>query len=368
MVDQLPRGDRSLRSATGEFETIGVQFEIDEIAAYSEGTVGWVACRPRLVFGDGNTTTLRFTGVLHLEDGVWRSVQSHLSVGATNEETVGYEMTTTIETLAAAVQQERPDLAAATGVDGTVTIAFSDIEGSTELAVRLGDQKWLDLLRWHESVVENVVTREGGRVVKSLGDGHMLVFPSATRGLRTAIEIQRSLRQPHDGEALRLRIGLHTGEVLQHADDLFGRTVIMAARVAAAPPARRSSRPRGCSSSLGRRARSHSETHGILNSRASQVNTHSSRSSGTRLLHLKTSDRDRATVPQLRPGSAQFMFSRSLQMKRSRKRQLRHTRWKATQIFGPHRSTARRLQNRQRVEPGVSSAVPTAVAVRGLTS
>ncbi len=217
-----------------EFETIGVQFEIGEIAAYSEGTVGWAACRPRLVFGDGSTTTLRFTGVLHLEEGIWRSVQSHLSVGATNEETVGYEMTTTIETLAAAVQEERPDLAEATGADGTVTIAFSDIEGSTELAVRLGDQKWLDLLRWHESVVENAVTREGGRVVKSLGDGHMLVFPSATRGLRTAIEIQRSLREPHDGEALRLRIGLHTGEVLQHANDLFGRTVIMAARVAAA--------------------------------------------------------------------------------------------------------------------------------------
>ena len=167
-----------------EFETIGVQFEIDEIAAYSEGTVGWAACRPRLVFGDGSTTTVRFTGVLHLEEGIWRAVQSHLSVGATNEETVGYEMTTTIETLAAAVQQERPDLAEATAADGTVTIAFSDIEGSTELAVRLGDQKWLDLLRWHESVVENAVTREGGRVVKSLGDGHMLVFPSATRGLR----------------------------------------------------------------------------------------------------------------------------------------------------------------------------------------
>jgi len=102
------------------------------------------------------------------------------------------------------------------------------------LAVRLGDQKWLDLLRWHERAVEDAVTREGGRVVKSLGDGHMLAFPSAARGLRTAIEIQRSLREPHEGEALRLRIGLHTGEVLQHADDLFGRTVIMAARVAAA--------------------------------------------------------------------------------------------------------------------------------------
>ena len=245
-----------------EFETIGVQFEIDEIAAYSEGTVGWAACRPRLVFRDGSTNTVRFTGVLHLEEGIWRSVQSHLSVGATNEETVGYEMTTTIETLAAAVQEERPDLADATGADGTVTIVFSDIEGSTELAVRLGDQKWLDLLRWHERVVENAVTREGGRVVKSLGDGHMLVFPSATRGLRTAIEIQRSLREPHDGEALRLRIGLHTGEVLQHADDLFGRTVIMAARVAAAARGAEILTSSGLFELTGRRAHSHSEARG----------------------------------------------------------------------------------------------------------
>ena len=100
--------------------------------------------------------------------------------------------------------------------------------------MRLGDEKWLDLLRWHDRVVESAVTQENGRVVKSLGDGHMLAFASAPRALRTAIEIQRSLREPHDGETLRLRIGLHSGEVLEHADDLFGRTVIMAARVAAA--------------------------------------------------------------------------------------------------------------------------------------
>ena len=149
-----------------EFDTVGVRFETGEIAAYREGTVGWAACRPTVVFGDGSTATVRFTGVLRLEDGIWRVVQSHLSVGATNEETLGYEMTTTIEALADAVQQERPDLAAATAADGTVTIAFSDLEGSTELAVRLGDEKWLDLLRWHDRVVESAVTQENGRVAQ----------------------------------------------------------------------------------------------------------------------------------------------------------------------------------------------------------
>ena len=239
--------------------------------------------RPTVVFGDGSTATVRFTGVLRLEDGIWRVVQSHLSVGATNEETLGYEMTTTIEALADAVQQERPDLAAATAADGTVTIAFSDLEGSTEPAVRLGDEKWLDLLRWHDRVVESAVTK---RTVASSN-------PSATdtcwrsrlhlERCEPRSEIQRSLAEPHDGETLRLRIGLHSGEVLEHADDLFGQTVIMAARVAAAGrEAQRSLRPRRSSNSAERAAPSHSERRGRPISRASPVSTSSFRSSGTR--------------------------------------------------------------------------------------
>jgi adenylate cyclase len=217
-----------------EFEAGGVTFDPGEIEAYSEGSVGWTAHRPTLRLPDGTTVVLRFTAVLHLDRGVWRFVQYHLSEGVENETTVGFEMTTTVENLAAAVQDERPDLAASAAADGTVTIAFSDIEGSTELAVRLGDHNWLDLLRWHDDLVAALATREGGRVVKSLGDGHMLAFPSASGALRSAIEIQRSFQAPHDGVVLRLRIGLHTGEVLRRADDFFGRAVIMAARVAAA--------------------------------------------------------------------------------------------------------------------------------------
>jgi adenylate cyclase len=216
-----------------EFEAGGVTFDTGEIEAYSEGTVGWVAARPTLLFPDESTAPLRFTGVLHIDRGVWRFVQWHLSAGVENEETLGFEMTTTVEHLAAAVQEERPDLSASAAADGTVTMAFSDIEGSTETAVRLGDHKWLDLLRWHDDLVADGATCEGGHIVKSLGDGHMLAFPSASRALRGAMEIQRSFQQPHDGESVRVRIGLHTGEVLREADDFFGHAVIMAARVAA---------------------------------------------------------------------------------------------------------------------------------------
>ena len=222
-----------LPAQLAEFETGGVKFDVGEVEAFREGTVGWFGARPKLLFPDGATVTLRFTGVLHLDLGVWRFVQFHISEGVENEVTLGFEMTTTVEHLAAAVQDERPDLTATAATDGTITIAFSDIEQSTEIAVRLGDHKWLELLRWHDDVVADRTAREGGHIVKSLGDGHMLAFPSASRALRGAMEIQRSFEQHHDGESIRVRIGLHTGEVLRKADDFFGHAVIMAARVAA---------------------------------------------------------------------------------------------------------------------------------------
>ena len=214
-----------------------------------------------VVFGDGSTTTLRFTGVLHLEDGIWRFVQSHLSVGATNEETIGYEMTTTIETLAAAVQEERPDLAEATAADGTVTIAFSDLEGFNRVggASRGSEVARPAALARSRRRARRDARRRPRRQIPRRRT-HAGVPVRAPRALRTAIEIQRSLREPHEGEALRLRIGLHSGEVLQHADDLFGRTVIMAARVAAAARgAEILTSSRLFELTAGRRTHSHSE-------------------------------------------------------------------------------------------------------------
>ena len=222
-----------VQAQMGAYDDAGVNFELGEVESYEEGIVGWVAARPMLRLPDTSASPTRLTGVLRLDRGVWRFVQWHLSVGFDNEVAFGVELPTAFERLAAAVQDERPDLTSSAASDGTVTIAFSDIQGSTDIAVRLGDHRWLDLLRWHDDFVAESAAREGGRVVKSLGDGHMLAFPSASGALRSAIEIQRSLQQPYDGEVLRLRIGLHTGEVLRAAEDFFGRAVIVAARVAA---------------------------------------------------------------------------------------------------------------------------------------
>ena len=72
-----------------EFDANGVMFDVGEVEAYSEGTVGWIACRPTLLLPDNVAVELRFTGVLHLDRGIWRFVQSHLSQGARTRRRTG---------------------------------------------------------------------------------------------------------------------------------------------------------------------------------------------------------------------------------------------------------------------------------------
>jgi class 3 adenylate cyclase len=118
---------------------------------------------------------------------------------------------------------------------GTLTIVFSDIESSTELATRLGDRQWFDVLASHNRIVREQLSRFGGTEVKSQGDGFMLTFPSARRAVLFAIATQRALEAERaaGSGAVRVRMGMHTGEaIVDRSGDLFGRHVIVAARVA----------------------------------------------------------------------------------------------------------------------------------------
>jgi adenylate cyclase len=72
------------------------------------------------------------------------------------------------------------------------------------------------------------VRRNGGRIVKHLGDGLMLVFPDAASGMRAAVELVEAPPEP-----LKVRAGMHTGQVIVTADDLIGHVVNTAARVTA---------------------------------------------------------------------------------------------------------------------------------------
>jgi class 3 adenylate cyclase len=133
------------------------------------------------------------------------------------------------------LREDPVDIAAQTASDGTVTILFSDIEGSTELADRLGDRQWLDVVREHNKLFREQIAMAGGREVKAQGDGFMVTFPSASRALRCAIDIQRALagwRETRPDTPVHVRIGVHTGEVLAEGGDIYGKHVMIAARIA----------------------------------------------------------------------------------------------------------------------------------------
>ncbi|MEY2430666.1 MAG: adenylate cyclase, partial [Acidimicrobiaceae bacterium] len=120
-------------------------------------------------------------------------------------------------------------------VDGTVTIVFSDIENSTVMAERLGDSRWLDLLHDHNELVRLLLGDHSGKEIKAQGDGFMLTFPSARRGIGFSIALQRALRlynARHPELVLRVRVGVHTGDAIHDKGDIFGKHVILAARIA----------------------------------------------------------------------------------------------------------------------------------------
>ncbi|MFQ6228146.1 adenylate/guanylate cyclase domain-containing protein [Nocardia sp. NPDC002869] len=137
-----------------------------------------------------------------------------------------------IEDLAGWAQVERPDLARLTA-EGDVVIAFSDIEGSTALNERLGDRAWVALLGRHDRLIRRSVAARGGHIVKSQGDGFMIAFGDAEQAVRCGLEVQAAIgtiARPAGG--VRVRIGIHLGRSVRRGDDLFGRNVAMAARVA----------------------------------------------------------------------------------------------------------------------------------------
>jgi adenylate cyclase len=143
---------------------------------------------------------------------------------------------TSIDRVADAVEEHLPDVRALRGDGDTVTIVFSDIESSTEMALRLGDTAWFELLGVHNDLIRRHLKAYGGTEIKAQGDGFMLTFPSTRRALQFCIDVQRELaeRELEGAEkAIRVRIGLHTGEaIVDETGDLFGRHIIIAARVA----------------------------------------------------------------------------------------------------------------------------------------
>ena len=147
---------------------------------------------------------------------------------------VGSGQGRSIDAVLASVQSAPPDLAPMAAPDGTVTILFSDIEDSTVLTERLGDQAWLELLRKHNALIRKELRAYDGFEVKTIGDAFMVAFQSAKKGLDCAIAIQKAFdgHNAAEGKHVKVRIGLHAGEVIKDNDDFYGKNVILASRVA----------------------------------------------------------------------------------------------------------------------------------------
>jgi class 3 adenylate cyclase/pimeloyl-ACP methyl ester carboxylesterase len=113
-------------------------------------------------------------------------------------------------------------------------VLFTDLVGHTEMMQRLGDERGRDALRAHERTTRDLLASHGGTEVKSMGDGFLASFGSATRAIDCAIALQvafANLQQP--GSILQVRVGLNAGEPIEEDGDLFGSTVIMASRICA---------------------------------------------------------------------------------------------------------------------------------------
>ena len=210
--------------------TLFERFSLDNVLAWKEGSVGWVAAHIRASTPHSGEFSARFSFVVHEEGAHWRIVHWHASVAVTNEAVWGRTITTSVEDLLAWVKDyESPTGAMAE--DGTVAIMFTDVVGSTALLEELGEQKWIEVLAQHSEIVRQQTAVFGGTVVKSQGDGFMLAFPAIGSGAACAVALQRALQTGADGVALQVRVGMHCGNAKVEGGDFFGRTVVFAARL-----------------------------------------------------------------------------------------------------------------------------------------
>jgi class 3 adenylate cyclase len=134
---------------------------------------------------------------------------------------------TSIDVIASALEPVMPAVSRLSSPDGAMTLMLSDIADAEAMAAELGPEGWERLLRDHNALVEQLVGHHDGQVVRFERDGFLASFSSAHAGLHAAVELQRTF-----GDA-PLRIGMHSGFLITSSDQLLGRNVVLAARIAA---------------------------------------------------------------------------------------------------------------------------------------
>lgn len=123
--------------------------------------------------------------------------------------------------------------------EGTVTVLSTDLVGSTLLNQRLGDEGAATLEREIAELAQTQIEKQRGVVITYAGDGLMVAFQSARRAVACAQDIQRGiarLSRSRPELGLKLRVGLHTGEVVNDDGGLHGETLIIAKRIESVAP------------------------------------------------------------------------------------------------------------------------------------
>jgi class 3 adenylate cyclase len=200
------------------------------VEAFEIGEFGWALyCAEIQFLPVEQPFFFRITLVFALESGLWKISQAHVSTVTPNLEIMGIEHNALDALIEAAESDFHPD-----GHEDTATVMFTDVADSSAIAASLGDRIWASAIQRHLDAVSATIADNGGNLVKSLGDGTMSTFASARSAMNAAIEIQTLMANADHEPKLRLRIGIHTGDVIQAKGDFFGTVVNKAARIAGA--------------------------------------------------------------------------------------------------------------------------------------
>ena len=179
-----------------QFEAVG-RFPVPdpEVEAWVRGDVGWSFALAKV--GEDGRDEVRFSFVFQLEQDEWKIVFEHVSMGEQedSEAWVGHFEPAILEVLNKILSEEPPDLSGTVAPDGTVTLVFTDIEGSTALNASFGDRAWLEVLHAHNRVITSATLECGGTVVKGVGDGFMLAFTSARTAMAASQVIQARIAE-----------------------------------------------------------------------------------------------------------------------------------------------------------------------------
>lgn len=117
----------------------------------------------------------------------------------------------------------------------TCAVMFTDVTASTAFFERHGDFDGLILLREYNRIMVPIITRHGGSIVKTLGDGLLVVFPDPAGACRAAVEMQQSAQEANSSlpgaSTITITVAIHAGDVFRYNNDVFGDVINVTARV-----------------------------------------------------------------------------------------------------------------------------------------